>query len=68
MNQFTVFGFYDDTGLRYVEQVEATDVDHAIRIAAADAGSELMIVAVTPGHHQDLLVGDYIEAIEDLDQ
>ena len=66
MNEYTVFGFYSDTGLRYSSQRMADSVEEAIRdVAMTYPDESISICAVVLGHHEDQLDGDYLEYTEE---
>lgn len=60
LQDYTVVGYWGDTGQAYVGHVDAIDVDEACLVARIEAGIEgcnsLAIVAVFDGHHADLSI------------
>jgi hypothetical protein len=63
---FTVVGFYDDSGLRYVGKLTADSPLEAAQQAAALADS-ICVVAVFAGHVENVFdSGEYVDHAEDL--
>lgn len=66
MNQYTAFGFYTDTGLRYVSHQENDSPEACIqRIRDLYPDESITIVAVIAGTHEDELNREYIEDTDD---
>jgi len=66
MKQYTVIGFYDDTGLKYLRHHRAESPLKAAEAAARVDGG-LIIAAVIAGKREDLMTtGDYIDSGEEL--
>lgn len=67
MTQYTVFGFYTDTGLKYASQQEQDSPEACIqRIKNLYPDESITIVAIVEGHHSDVSGdGDYIEDTDD---
>lgn len=66
---FTVCGYYDDTGHRYVGHHAAETVAAAIeQCASVHSEENICVVAVIAGEHKDLMEGDYVEDTEDIQQ
>jgi hypothetical protein len=63
LTQYTVIGFYTDSGLRCIEHVQAASWLAAIRtVADAAADQSISIAAVIAGTHTDLMeCGAYLE-------
>ncbi len=66
MQLFTVVGYYSDTGLRYVgHHAECESALAAIeRVANLYSDTNISVVAVIPGEHNDVMDGDYCEDTE----
>jgi hypothetical protein len=64
---YTVIGYYDDTGLRYVgHHSECESASAAIqRVAEVYPDENICVVAVLAGEHKDLQEGDYVEDTDD---
>lgn len=64
---YTVIGYYDDTGLRYVgHHSECESASAAIqRVADVYPDENICIVSVLAGEHKDLQEGDYVEDTDD---
>lgn len=64
---YTVIGYYDDTGLRYVgHHSECESASAAIqRVAEVYLDENICVVAVLAGEHKDLQEGDYVEDTDD---
>ncbi len=64
---YTVIGYYDDTGLRYVgHHSECESAAAAIqRVADVYPDENICIVSVLAGEHKDLQDGDYVEDTDD---
>ena len=73
MKQYTVIGYYENDGLRFVHHVEAdypeAAVTAAIKYVRGESGGEtdLVIVEVIDGHHNGQLEGDNIWDANDCD-
>jgi len=69
MIQYTVFGFYTDTGLKYSSHQEQDSPEDCIqRIKDLYPDDSITIVAIVDGHHSDVSGdGDYIEDTSDWD-
>lgn len=66
MNEYTVFGFYTDTGLRYSSQRTADSPEEAIRdVALTYPDESISICAVVLGYHDDQMDGDYLDDTKD---
>lgn len=67
---FTVIGFYDDSGLRYVgHHSDCESAEDAIqRVADIYPDENICVAAVLAGELKDLMSGDYLEDTEDLRQ
>ncbi len=69
MTQYTAFGFYSDTGLKYASQQGQDSPEACIqRIKDLYPDESITIVCVIEGEHQDCLDGEYIEDTSDWDQ
>lgn len=63
---YTVFGFYNDGGQRYVEHLSADDPEMVIqRVVDRLPDQSISIVAIVAGEHEDLMEGEYIEDTAD---
>lgn len=64
---YTVIGYYDATGLRYVgHHSECESASAAIqRVADVYPDENICVVAVLAGEHKDLQEGDYVEDTDD---
>lgn len=54
MNKFTVVGLYQDNHQVYVTSVDAADSSEAAEKARAEASSDIYVLAVFAGEHEDL--------------
>lgn len=64
---FTVIGFYDDSGLRFVCHRQAVSPAAAIGLVAETYPDDnISVCAVIAGEHKDLMEGDYLEDTEDI--
>lgn len=69
MNEYTVFGFYSDTGLRYVSHRQANSTYEVIQqVADTYPDESISICAIVAGHHEDQMIGEYLEDTEDYRQ
>jgi hypothetical protein len=67
ISKYTVIGFYDDTGLRFVSHREAESAAAAIgQVAETYPDDNISVCAVIAGEHNDLMEGDYLEDTDDL--
>lgn len=67
ISKYTVVGFYDDTGLRFVCHREAESAAAAIgQVAETYPDDNISVCAVIAGEHKDLMEGDYLEDTDDL--
>ena len=61
MTKYTVIGHYD-SGLRYVEHLEADTPTEAIQqLADLYPDESINVAAVIEGHHMDMMDGDYLD-------
>jgi len=66
ISKYTVIGFYDDTGLRFVCHREAESAAAAIgQVAESYPDDNISVCAVIAGEHNDLMEGDYLEDTDD---
>ena len=67
ISKYTVIGFYDDTGLRFVCHREAESAAAAIgQVAETYPDDNISVCAVIAGEHNDVMQGDYLEDTDDL--
>lgn len=64
MNKYTVVGYYEDTGLRYLGHLEAPDWVQACELCSA-LDDTLVIVEVFEGHLAGLTEGKYVDYADD---
>ena len=63
---FTVFGFYTDSGQRFVDHLSGDDPATVIqRVADRIPAHSISIVAIIAGEHNDLMEVDYLEDTDD---
>lgn len=67
MTPYTAFGFYTDSGLKYVSHQEQDSPEACVqRIKDLYPDESITIVAIVEGHHSDVSAdGDYIEDTDD---
>ncbi len=67
ISKYTVIGFYDDSGLRFVCHREAESAAAAIGLVAESYPDDnISVCAVIAGEHNDVMQGDYLEDTDDL--
>lgn len=66
MNDYTVIGYFENTGTRYTGHHRNKSASDAVREAMNSTACDLVIVEVISGMHEGLTFSEYVERASDL--
>lgn len=64
---FTVIGYYESDGQKYLGHIEATSGEHSLQIVSAlHPDQNIMVCAVIEGRHVDTIISEYVDDLSEL--